>query len=361
MATARVKTPHLLLYSRDPGPTNQLVAAREAILDWPPSWSPALSSLANAFPDLNERQIATFIIANTYAHDVWGRAGVLDRQDWAQMHSANLDFASTCAVFSNILKAEAITGVITGVEDIDELDVRALWHAARLCSIPVAILFDATHTPDLRLKSPDDTFFIPDLVVVPDHDVGGVLCQQGVPLSQIVVSRPGYLDYLNHTQNIMPDTATRIRQKWCGEGRDDAKLIVLFASENTTEMAALGREGNYCEHHVLTALLEHLQSGCGLGEIAPHAAKIKVVIRPHPRDPADKYSPYVKFSGVDVIIDAEGSPTEAAQAADLVVGMDSALLDEAALMGKPSYSLVAHAAFAKHPGAFLDLELEKQK
>lgn len=361
MAADGVTPTRLLLYSRDPGPTNQLVAAREAILNWPPTWSPALSTLTNVFPDLNEHPADIHIIANAYAHDVWDRAGVLDRQDWAKLRSSDMDFMAVQGTFSNILHAQNITGVITGVEDIDELDVRALWQAARSRKIPVSILFDAVHTPELRLKGPDDVFFFPDLVVVPNHDVEAVLAQQGVPISQIFVARPGYLDHLSVTQNSLSDASERLRRKWSSDGAGNTKVIVLFASENASEMVALGRESRYSEHDVLTGLFGHLQAGYGLGDVAPDAAQIKLVIRPHPRDPKDKYSSYLAHAGIDVVIDAEGSPTQAALAADLVVGMDSALLDEATLLGKPCYTLVAHAQFAKRPGAFLDLELEKQK
>lgn len=353
MATASVTPLRFLLYSRDPGSTNQLVAARAAILDWPPTWSPALSFLATLFSSLNDDPVETYIIANAYAHDVWERSGTTERHDWEKLRSPDASLVDVQTVFSDILETQKITGVITGVEDIDEFDVRTLWLAARARDIPVVILFDAVHSPEVRLKGIGGVVFIPDLVVVPDNNIKNVLCHQGVPESHICVARPGYLDYLSHTQCEDAEMVATLRQKW---RNSETQYIVLFASENTTEMTNMGREGRYSEHRVLTGLLEHLQSGYGLGDQAPDTKHIRVVIRPHPRDPADKYSPYLNLKGIDVIISADGSPTQAAQAADMVVGMDSALLEEAALMGKPSYSLVSHAEFSKRPGGFLDLE-----
>jgi hypothetical protein len=70
-----------------------------------------------------------------------------------------------------------------------------------------------------------------------------------------------------------------------------------------------------------------------------------VVIRPHPRDTLGKYDRYRRAAAPGVIVSDQGAPLEAILAADLVLGMDSALLFEARTLGRPALSLVPGSKF----------------
>ena len=106
------------------------------------------------------------------------------------------------------------------------------------------------------------------------------------------------------------------------------------------EMAALGRPAPYDEVETLDRLLTSIECGEVIGGIEAETRPTLVVVRPHPRDIADKFDAVIANRKARVIVSAAGTPSEAIMAADLSAGMYSMLLREAKALGRPVVSLV---------------------
>ena len=320
--------PNVLFFSRDPGATNQLVAVHELLCSSSKSDTPAIVELQNRLSLSGDACPQAIIVGKKYALDVWRAAGI-QAEDGARTTPADL-------IKRNIAL------VITGTDDIDEPDTVPLWQAAQQEGISVAVFLDNLVNLDARFRTRDGNLITPDLVFALDHHSTVSLATAVIPETHLQTTDNLHLARLERIAKESTDARGKIRKTW---QTDDATQVILFASENTVEMAALGRPASYDEHAVLRALLDDLAQGKNVGNIDPKQTTVLIVIRPHPRDTAGKYDNYANNANPAVKISSAGTPLEAIMAADLVVGMDSALLFEAQALGQSALSRVADSKF----------------
>lgn len=336
-------TRRILLFSRDPGATNHLVAFRELVeggrerdfVDhgFAEAWT-ALGLIEGT-----ETKIGTF--AKAFAHAVWNAAGAAP-EDWGALVPDALADPQRNAAIDRLLQSREITGLVTGADDVDESDTVRLWRAARAARLPVVVLLDHTNNLDLRFSDTDGSLFVPDLVYALNQDSLDELRAVGLPESCLRIARNLHHARLKRLAGAERTAASRLRESWT---EADNERVVLFASENTAEMAALRKTGGWDEFGVLERLVADIASGRSVGPLAPDAGPVVVVVRPHPRDTAGKYDRFQRAADPRVIVSGDGTPAQAAQAADVVVGMDSALLYEARLLGTPAVSVIPESAF----------------
>lgn len=321
--------PNVLFFSRDPGATNQLVAVHELLCSTADSVMPAIEELRKCLMLSRDEMPQAVIIGKKYALDVWRAAGI-QAEDGSD------------AIPDELIKKRDIALVVTGTDDIDEPDTILLWQAAQQAGIPVAVFLDNLINLDTRFRTRDGALITPDLVFALDHHSTASLAAAGIPENKLRTTENLHLRRLTRIAKHHKGARGKLRKIW---QVDDATQVILFASENTTEMAAAGRPAPYDEHAVLKGLLDDLAQGKAVGEIKPDHGPVLVVIRPHPRDSAGKYDEYCRISDPAVLVSNVNTPLEAALAADLVVGMDTALLFEAHALGQPTLSLVANSKF----------------
>jgi hypothetical protein len=326
-----LSAPNVLFFSRDPGATNQLVAVYELLCRSSDSDVPAIEKLRECLAVSDDTTPNAIIVGKKYALDVWRTAGIQaeNGEETTPQH---------------LIEARNISLVITGTDDIDEPDTAQLWQTAQMANIPVAVFLDNLVNLEPRFRTRDGKLITPDLVFALDHHSVETLTAAGIPAGNLHTTVNLHLARLSRIAKDNAGARENLRAQWqAGE----ASQVVLFASENTTEMASLGRSAPYDEHAILKALIEDIANSQPIGSLTITPGKALVVIRPHPRDAAGKYDTYAQAANPTIRISAAGSPLEAILAADVIVGMDSALLFEAQALDCPALSLVSTSKFNK--------------
>ena len=142
----------------------------------------------------------------------------------------------------------------------------------------------------------------------------------GLPAERLVVTGAPHYEHLLSVNDRSRGEPIRARYEIGPTDR-----LVLFVSQPLEALygAALG----YSEHQVLETV-----SGAVASLSAPPAGRIAFAVRRHPREERVGHSP--------LVLDASGGDSlDWILAADVVVGMNSAVLLQAALIGRPTVSV----------------------
>jgi len=298
-------------FSRDPGAANVLIALFEMAqtsspFEGPPGLRPLLDALREERPHN--------VYAKDYAVAFWQRAGI-----------PVLPWSNIAAVFT-----ERPSLLITGTTDIDDDTDRLLWLMARQLGVPSHAFLDHPANLEQRFVAGGNTHHHPDWVYVPADSYIPPLLDIGFTPTAIRVAGPLHLDRVRRIGR--NSDAGPLRRSWAGEGR----TVILFASECASEMRAAGRDSPYDEFLALEALLAAIADNTQLAGRTIDRDNVVVVVRPHPRDRQGKFADLMhEHDRANLIISSDGTPEQAILAADIIAGMDSQLLQEAAALGKP--------------------------
>ncbi len=335
----------LLFFSRDPGPTNVLIAVYEALSD-PAILAGSSAEFRRFAAEVALGEAPKFAIyGKDQALESW-RVGGHAARDWNEAVPAASSTAERDAALKELLRGQGVTAIITGTSDIDEDTDRELWRAARALGLPSHVFLDHRSNLDRRFTDRDGTRSYPDAVYVPDEGYRNAIIDAGVPAERVRVTGDLRLDRMRRIgRQVSTDEVAVLRANW---GADSEKAIVLFASECTEEMAALERPSPYSEFETLDRLIADIRTNRSIGGRPLSPDRSVLVIRPHPRDSEGKYGAYAALESPRIVISRDGTPAQAILAADLVVGMDSTLLFEAEVLGRTAVSLVPTSFFAQH-------------
>lgn len=310
----------VVVFSRDPGATNHLLALVELLR----------SDVVT--PNLPASVIGTFgqtnfmIFARRYALSVWRRASI-------PVHDWDTEGAGQTA--DALLSRASATAVMTGTSDIDESTDCALWRAAARAGLPSLAIVDRESSATVRFRDAQGEVW-PDFILAPDPRCKAALLAAGAPSDRVIETGNLHTARLARLRDITTPTVRTLRRSWGAQPRD---TVYLFASECTREMAALGRPSAYDEIALVRQLAHSVTAREPIGTITPDPANTLLVIRPHPRDTPNKYQAVVADTPLRTVVSDTGSPEAAVLAADLVIGMRSSLLLDAAALGVPIHSL----------------------
>jgi hypothetical protein len=330
-----MQEPTVLFFSRDPGGTNQVIAAYRLLADRIAGRQCELpAALAAPLAEASARgtpRLAVF--AKDYARERWAEVGIAVR-DWAEEGIAALPGGVRVEAAAAVLRRERARALITATADVDDRTEQLLWRAAAALGIASYALLDHTVNLAQRFMDADGRRVVPSRILAIDSASHEALVGAGIPRERVDVVGDLHLAALREQGAVASGRAKALRQAW-GAGGDET--VVLFASENAAEMAEAGRPAPYDEFVCLERLIDVLARGSWLGP-----GPFLVVVRPHPKDRPGKYAEYegVGRGAVRLVVSAEGRAPDAAQAADRVVGMNSTLLYEAAALGRPVHTLV---------------------
>ncbi|MBI5164721.1 MAG: hypothetical protein HY985_12570 [Magnetospirillum sp.] len=329
----------MLLYARDPGAANQLVAVQSLFATGRLGEVPALVETIGSLTADRDTMLA---MAKDFAVAVWTAAGLV-AEDWNVAVPEQLTGEARNAKINCMLRERGVTAVVTGVDDVDDHDSMALWQVARSLGLPSIALLDSHHSPQRRFVRQTGAAEFPDWVVAQDAGSVAALIALGLPATRLRLTDNLHLARLARMAISAQGSPTRraLRQSW---DASDAEYVVLFASENTREMAAAGRPGQWDELALVDALAAHLKAARAIGPI-PSGAPCRLVIRPHPRDTVGKYESRRRAGEVPIVVSAAGTPIDAILAADLIAGMDSSLLYEAQSLGQAAIALTPASRF----------------
>lgn len=308
----------VVLFARDSGAANHVVAVTEVLASRLPG-EPLLrlmTKLAGAVPN----DLVT-----------WGQGPALAVFAAAGLSASSAELTDAKSAVQRLAETKAHI-LITGTGDVDDVETRLLWGAARASSIPSMAMLDSPDNLEFRFNVAAGQR--PDFVVAPDPVSAAKLRECGFANHDVVA-----IDNLHHARlrRLAPEGRERVRNAW-GVGPD--VRIVLFVSENAAEVMKMGRSVDFNEFALLEQLIGDVAARRAVGRLMPEGGEIAIVVRPHPRDMPGKYDGYRRQSGPRVIVSAAGSPVEALVAADLVAGMRSAMLNEAQIFGRPVHRLL---------------------
>ena len=217
--------------------------------------------------------------------------------------------------------------------------------ASRIAGIPSVAFIDAFMGAANRFRGVDSDALshAPDWLLVPDPMICDAFVGLGFPQERIIVC--GHPQY---------DQTRALALEWEGTGGsksfrtrlfpnvEPGRQILTFISEGTMRFGRrprllfheYGFSGRGVDKGRTKIILEEV-----LDAVAELAERPYVVFRAHPTECIDAYAEY--NAEIDHF-SSGGLPLELIYASDLVVGMTSMLLLEAALLGRPSLAVLAH-------------------
>lgn len=290
----------VVLFSRDPGGTNQLIALHAVLsgVEAPPS--PDVAALKDRVAGQPLR-----VVAKDQAVAFWQRAGQAV-ENW------NGDLATW--------PEPQVAALLTATSDIDDRTPQLLWRWAAQRGIFTAAFVDGPHTPDQRFRMADGARIVPEQIFASDPETLHALAEAGLPADRLRLAGPLHEARVRAlARAVGADRIATLRRHW---GAQPGERVVLFASDCGREIAAAGRPMAYDEVEGLERMLRRTSG--------------RVIIRPHPKDTPGKYQSFVSNR---VRVSSEEDSIAAILAADVVAGMASALLVEATVLERPTRSL----------------------
>jgi hypothetical protein len=317
----------LLLFTRDPGAANQLIALHELLNG---NMKLEETSQQDGVRDLYSRLLIgdnrpdLMVYAKDFALPVWQAAGIA-AGDWNAGDASN---TSNPDKLAELLHIKNVISVATGTSDVDDQTDHEIWRACKLAGIPCCAIVDSAHNLLGRFRDLAGTLVLPDHIYLHDHSCCQKLQKDGLKSEILHVIGDLHHDRIT-ARGMDEDSIREIREAW---EVDTSDFVVLFLSDCATEMKAAGRNSDYDEFVCLQRLLDELSvptSACIPGR---SEEKVTVIIRPHPKDTIGKYDSYRHDGRFSVRISSAGAGSAALRSADFVTGMKSALLREAAML-----------------------------
>jgi hypothetical protein len=234
--------------------------------------------------------------------------------------------------------------VIGTSENLDTLGL-ALVPVARTAGVPIVGAVDAFPNAAFRFRGRRrrPLAYAPDWLIVPDEWTREAYVALGFPGERAVICGHPHYDFVRRVGARLAneDRALLRRRQLPGAPRDRA--VIVFASEISTGLnprqfrrsAAYTLTGRSRSVGRTQVVLEEFLEAAALLASRPY-----LVLRPHPKDSPEELAPYL--AEFDAVI-SQGSALQLVYLADLVVGMTSMLLLEAALLGRPTLSIVPRA------------------
>jgi hypothetical protein len=238
--------------------------------------------------------------------------------------------------------------ILTGTSSEDYTE-RHLWVAAEKAGVASFAVLDQWTNYRLRLvpegadpKTGDAMsmrLVLPSFFFIMDEFARKEMCALGIDRERLVVTGQPFFDYIRKTaEKFSKPEIEDVRRELTG-GRGG--IVFVFASQ---PIASLHRQNGIPEDHwgytektVLKSVMMCLEKLA-----AELAAEITLVIRLHPKDEANAYQDVVLTTSsntVKLVYDRETDSSLLLKAADLIIGMFSMVLLEAAIMERPFVSV----------------------
>lgn len=278
---------------------------------------------------VRDRRVRIRALGYRQAPAIWRRRGL--EYDEVPESASDGDLYSLVHGVDLLLAATSVNGI--------DLERRCL-EVAQPLAVPSLAVLDNWSQYRRRFTAPFSPHLIqPDRIAVMDETARAEMTQAGFEAERLIVTgQPALTELRARRDEFGAERRGKLR---ASIGVGESTALVLFASESLSRPFSVGElpvAVGYDEHQVLLALVAALER---IGRRLER--EVVLAIRPHPREPADSYEQY--SSSVIRITRAGGfEGIEWALAADLVVGMTSLLVAQAAGLGGVAVSLQPHTS-----------------
>jgi hypothetical protein len=263
-------------------------------------------------------------------------------RDYLKQRSIEAENVPPHASADAILSATEPDMLVVGTSENQETLGLKLVVAARRRAIESIGMVDGFANAAYRFRGDRATplAYAPDWLLVPDQWTSDAFIELGYRPDRIkVCGHPCYDQVRSRARELAQDNPQLLRQTMFPQAPDKAKIVVFLAEiseglepgqfRRTDEYTLKGKEtSRYRTDIVLDEFLAATQV---------FAHRPFLVLRLHPKNIREEFSSYLHF--FDQISQTE-PPLDLVCAADLVVGMTSMLLLEAAIAGRPTLAVV---------------------
>jgi len=228
--------------------------------------------------------------------------------------------------------------ILTGTSSEDFTE-RHLWLAGQKAGIASFAVLDQWTNYRLRLipehpNSPNgrDALVTPSFFFIMDEFARREMCALGIESERLVVTGQPFFDHIRKSgERIRVQEVEKLRHMLTG---GDDGLVFVFASQ---PIASIHRQNGieedywgYTENTVLQSVVAQLQKLTKNLE-----TKVTLVVRLHPKDEENAYRDVLRGSHkwLNTVFDRELNSNLLLKTADLVIGMFSMVLLEAAILG----------------------------
>ncbi len=306
----------IMVYSRDPGAANCVMP---------------VFKLLSELPDYQIDLIGKDYALKKYADAHW------PAQDLSQLIT-EINQQSV----ADFLKTGQYDLIFSGVGSSDLAD-RLIWRSAQQLQIPTVVILDqwlnyrSRFSLDPAKTDPGQAdLIIPDKICVMDELAKAEMIREGFDPKILVVTGQPYFETVPVRQLALGEEGKRKTIETLNLSEESFKII--FVSEPIKEFYP----DDYLGYNQLTILKKLIAAVEGIIK-EYQRLKVDLVIKLHPRNnPAifnDLLAEIKKIDRLKITIDGFLSPDQALAIANLLVGMSSALLIEAAILNKPLVSL----------------------
>ncbi|MDG2269367.1 MAG: hypothetical protein P8M28_02995, partial [Alphaproteobacteria bacterium] len=242
----------------------------------------------------------------------------------------------------NHLKDRKPDVLMVGTAENPDTYAFALARAARDQGIPSVGFVDGPANAQHRFRghTSEPLTHVTDWLMLPDQPTADLFLALGQPPTHIAVTGHPYYDIVrteaaqlreqpvaSHRANTLGDVpADRPVIVFLGEGSDGVGMDIKRRSSDYT------LTGKGVSERRTEIVLEEFLDAVDTLDCTPY-----LVFRAHPKDPASNYAPYMdRFDATS----EGGKPLQLLFAADLIVGLSTSLLVEAALAGLKTLSIL---------------------
>lgn len=306
----------ILLFSRDPGGANTVIPLVGA---------------------LNGRGYEVRLFGKDIALERYSMAGLNGMGITGFVNEINQ------GAIEDLLLSENPDFMITGTSAGDFTE-KYLWKAAEKLNIPsfaildqwinYGIRFSRYSTAEMGEYEKDKSYpFLPSKILVMDEYAREEAIKDGLDPSRILVSGQPYFEtLLKEKEKVSSERLKELRSR-LGIGSDD--LIITFASEPVSK----DYKNDYWGFNEKTIFKELFE---GAQEVSKRSEKkISIIIKVHPREDKDTFEGIASDTEkLKIIIDRDSKPMDLILISDVVAGMSSMFLIEAAIIGKPVLSIL---------------------
>ena len=236
--------------------------------------------------------------------------------------------------------------IVTGTSSEDFTE-RHLWQAAEREGIPSFAVLDQWTNYRLRFISEGDDplnglatseLILPSFLFIMDEYARKEMCAMGIGREKFVVSGQPFFDHIRKTgDRLSTQEIENLRRQLTGS---EDGLVLVFASQ---PIASIHRKNGMAEDYwgyTEETVLKHVVTG--LSKLTEElAAKVALVLRLHPKDEPNVYQNTLATlpNAIKVVVDRETDSSLLLKASDLIIGMFSMLLLEAAILERPFISV----------------------